>query len=147
MLNWRTLRWIWPLHYAYSPVVHKYRPHVVKVLQYFEAVQRGKQRATKSQMKLFDAAGFAMLTLTTKKISGQFLPVGEEEYAATILNEDGYVVILVDEDGFTKTQSKAVKHDEASVIFSNLKEAGIQSYPGDNIRLWTHTYPTVHHKS
>tara|TARA_B100001750_G_scaffold12301_1_gene8911 strand:+ start:756 stop:911 length:156 start_codon:yes stop_codon:yes gene_type:complete len=36
-------------------------------MQYFQAVQEGKIRANKAQMKLFEIAGFAMLTLTTKK--------------------------------------------------------------------------------
>ena len=37
-------------------------------MQYFQAVQQGKQRASKSQMKMFEVAGFGMLTLTTKKL-------------------------------------------------------------------------------
>ena len=40
-------------------------------MQYFQAVQKGKTIASKSQMKLFEIAGFAMLTLTTKKIDGK----------------------------------------------------------------------------
>ena len=48
------------------------------IMQYFQAVQIGKQRANKAQMVLFDISGFAMLTLTTKKIDGKFVPVGEE---------------------------------------------------------------------
>ena len=44
-------------------------------MQYFQAVQQGKIRASKSQMKMFDVAGFGMLTLTTKKIDGKFHPV------------------------------------------------------------------------
>ncbi len=36
-------------------------------MQYFQAVKIGKERASKAQMILFDLAGFAMLTLTTKK--------------------------------------------------------------------------------
>ena len=49
--------------------------HPTGVMQYFQAVQAGKKRANESQMKLFDIAGFAMLTLTTKKIDGKFFPV------------------------------------------------------------------------
>nr|AIF22201.1 hypothetical protein [uncultured marine thaumarchaeote SAT1000_08_G06] len=37
-------------------------------MQYFQAVQIGKQRANKAQMVLFDISGFAMLTLTTKRL-------------------------------------------------------------------------------
>ena len=53
-------------------------------MQYFQAVQQGKQRASKSQMKMFEVAGFGMLTLTTKKIEGKFYPVGEEDFTAVI---------------------------------------------------------------
>jgi len=63
-------------------------------MQYFQAVQKGKQIANKSQMKLFDIAGFAMLTLTTKKVDGNFLPVGEEEFTAVINSPEGYVAII-----------------------------------------------------
>ena len=42
-------------------------------MQYFQAVQEGKIRSNKAQMKLFEIAGFAMLTLTTKKKEGKFL--------------------------------------------------------------------------
>lgn len=113
-------------------------------MQYFEAVQEGRRRAAKSQMRLFDAAGFAMLTLTTKKVSGRFMPVGEEEYAATILTGDGHVVILADGDGFTKAQSKAVDKDEAGRIFGRLMGEGIEPFPGDEIMIWTQSYPVVH---
>ena len=51
-------------------------------MQYFQAVQEGKKRANEAQMKLFDVAGFAMLTLTTKKKDGKFIPIGEETYCA-----------------------------------------------------------------
>jgi len=57
-------------------------------VQYFQAVQQGKQRAGKSQMKMFEVAGFGMLTLTTKKIDGKFHPVGEEEFTAVINSPD-----------------------------------------------------------
>ncbi|MCE2508730.1 MAG: hypothetical protein J4G04_05460 [Nitrosopumilaceae archaeon] len=112
-------------------------------MQYFQAVQEGKRRAAKSQMRLFDAAGFAMLTLTTKKISGRFVPVGEEEYAATIHTPEGYVVILADADGYTKAQSKAVERSGASDIYGKLVEGGAEPYPGDTITIWTRTHPVI----
>ncbi|MCG3779758.1 MAG: hypothetical protein JW390_30024 [Nitrosopumilus sp.] len=90
-------------------------------MQYFQAVQQGKQRASKSQMKMFEVAGFAMLTLTTKKIDGKFFPVGEEEFTAVIDSEDGHVAVIVDKDGFTKAQSKVVKKEEAISILKNLE--------------------------
>ena len=83
------------------------------IMQYFQAVQIGKQRSNKAQMILFDISGFAMLTLTTKKVDGKFFPVGEESFVTAIKTDDGFVIILVDADGFTKAQTKALEKDEA----------------------------------
>ena len=85
-------------------------------MQYFQAVQQGKQRASKSQMKMFEVAGFGMLTLTTKKIDGKFFPVGEEEFTAVINSEEDYVAVIVDKDGYTKARSKSVDKEEAISI-------------------------------
>jgi hypothetical protein len=112
-------------------------------MQYFQAVQQGKQRASKSQMKMFDAAGFGMLTLTTKKIDGQFVPVGEEDFVAVINSPDGYVAILVDNDGFTKAQSKAVEKEVAFKVYKKLRNSGIPEYSGTEIQIWSETRPTV----
>lgn len=112
-------------------------------MQYFQAVQQGKIRASKSQMKLFDVAGFGMLTLTTKKIDGKFFPVGEEDFTAVIQSEDGFVAVIVDTDGYTKAQSKAVKKEEALEIFKKLRKSGILEYPKPGIKIWTEDRPTI----
>ena len=117
--------------------------HPTGVMQYFQAVQTGKKRANESQMKLFDIAGFAMLTLTTKKIDGKFFPVGEENYAAAIKKPEGYVVILVDEDGYTKTQSKDLEKTEAAEIYKKIIESGIEEYSENEIIIWTEKFPAV----
>ena len=112
-------------------------------MQYFQAVQQGKQRASKSQMKMFEIAGFGMLTLTTKKIEGKFYPVGEEEFTAVINSEDGHVAVIVDKDGFTKAQSKAVEKEEAISIFKKLRDSGISEYPKNEIQIWSQARPTI----
>ena len=112
-------------------------------MQYFQAVQQGKQRASKSQMKMFEVAGFSMLTLTTKKVDGSFQPVGEEELTAVIDSADGYVAIIVDNDGFTKAQSKAVEKEVALSIFKKLRDSGMEEYPGKEIQIWSETRPTI----
>ncbi len=112
-------------------------------MQYFQAVKIGKERASKSQMKLFDLGGFAMLTLTTKKIDGKFFPVGEEDYGAVIKTPEGYVAILVDGDGYTKAQSKSLEKEEAMKIFQKILDSGISEYSGDMVEIWTERYPTV----
>jgi len=113
------------------------------IMQYFQAVQIGKQRANKAQMVLFDISGFAMLTLTTKKIDGKFVPVGEESFATVIKTDDGFVILLVDTDGFTKAQTKALEKEEAQKIFSEVLDSGITEFSGKEIKIWADTYPTV----
>ena len=110
-------------------------------MQYFQAVKIGKERASKAQMTLFDLAGFAMLTLTTKKVDGKFLPVGEEVLTAVIHTADGYVTILVDEDGYTKAQSKALEKGDHYVSLVNA--SGIKEFSGKQVEIWTESYPTV----
>ena len=112
-------------------------------MQYFQAVQQGKQRASKSQMKMFEVAGFGMLTLTTKKIDGKFFPVGEEEFTAVINAEEGHVAVIVDKDGYTKAQSKTVEKEEAISIFKKLRDTGILEYPKNEIQIWSQTIPTI----
>ncbi len=112
-------------------------------MQYFQAVQKGKQIASKSQMKMFEVAGFSMLTLTTKKIDGNFQPVGEEEFTAVINSSDGFVAVIVDKDGFTKAQSKALEKDEALLIFKKLRELDIAEYEEKEIQIWSESRPTV----
>ncbi len=116
-------------------------------MQYFQAVQQGKQRASKSQMKMFEVAGFGMLTLTTKKIDGKFFPVGEEEFTAVINSEEGgHVTVIVDKDGYTKAQSKTVEKEEAISIFKKLRDTGILEYPKNEIQIWSQTMPTIQNK-
>ena len=94
-------------------------------------------------MKLFEIAGFGMLTLTTKKIDGKFFPVGEEDFTAVIQSEEGYVAVIVDEDGYTKAQSKQVEKAEALEIYKKLRESGIPEYSKPGIKIWTEDRPTI----
>ena len=112
-------------------------------MQYFQAVQIGKQRANKAQMVLFGISGFAMLTLTTKKIDGKFVPVGEESFVTAIKTDDGFVILLVDEDGFTKAQTKALEKEDAQKILDKVLASEITEFSRKEIKIWTDTYPTV----
>ena len=120
-------------------IVHKSH----KIMQYFQAVQIGKQRANKAQMALFEVAGFAMLTLTTKKIDGKFFPVGEESFVTVIKTNEGYVIILVDEDGFTKAQTKALEKEEGKKIYNKVLDSNFTEFSGNEIKIWNDVYPTV----
>ena len=120
-------------------IVHKSH----KIMQYFQAVQIGKQRANKAQMALFEVSGFAMLTLTTKKIDGKFFPVGEESFVTVIKTNEGYVIILVDEDGFTKAQTKALEKEEGKKIYNKVLDSNFTEFSGNEIKIWNDVYPTV----
>lgn len=84
-----------------------------------------------------------MLTLTTKKKNGRFVPVGEEDLAAIIHTVDGYVTILVDSEGYTKAQSKPLQKEAALEIFKKAIESGIEEYSGDKVEIWAEQYRTV----
>ncbi len=112
-------------------------------MQYFQAVRQGKERAGRSQMRLFGLAGFAMLTLTTKKVDGKFVPVGEEDYATVIRSPDGHVAILVDGEGHTKAQTKAMEKAAALGVFQKARDAGIPEYAGGEVLIWNDAYPTI----
>lgn len=113
------------------------------IMQYFQAVQIGKQRANKAQMALFEISGFAMLTLTTKKIDGKFFPVGEESFVTVIKTNDGYVIILVDDGGFTKAQTKALEKEEGKKIYNKVLDSNVTEFSGNEIKIWNDVYPTV----
>ena len=77
-------------------------------MQYHQADRLGQERARKSQMTLFSHAGFAMLTLTVKKSEGTFVPVGEKELVAVVKKPEGWVSVIVDEEGYANAQSKVM---------------------------------------
>ncbi len=99
-------------------------------MQYHQAVRIGQDRARKSQMTLFTHAGFAMLTLTVKKSQGTFVPVGEQEFVAVVQKPEGWITVIVDEEGYAKAQSKNLSEEEARTIFKKAVDAGISGYKG-----------------
>ena len=99
-------------------------------MQYHQAVRIGQERARKSQMNLFNYSGFAMLTLTVKKSEGKFVPVGEQEFVAVVNKYDGWVTVIVDEEGYAKAQSKILEENEAREIMKKAVVAGIPEYIG-----------------
>ena len=101
-----------------------------RLMQYHQAVRLGQERARKSQMTLFSHAGFAMLTLTVKKSQGMFVPVGEKELVAVVQKTEGWVTVIVDEEGYAKAQSKVLTEKEAREILNKAKNAGIPEYTG-----------------
>lgn len=100
-------------------------------MQYHQAVKIGQERSRKSQMTLFSHAGFAMLTLTVKKSQGSFVPVGEKEFVAIVEKPgEGWLVVIVDEEGYAKSQSKVLAENDAREILNKAINANIPEYVG-----------------
>lgn len=99
-------------------------------MQYHQAIKIGQERARKSQMNLFSHAGFAMLTLTVKKSEGKFVPVGEQELVAIVQKSDGWITVIVDDEGYAKAQSKTLSESEAKEIMKKAIVAGIPEFTG-----------------
>ena len=64
-----------------------------------------------------------------------------------ISSEDGHVAVIVDKDGFTKAQSKAVEKEEALSIYKKLRDTGILEYPKNDIQMGSQTRPTIQNDS
>lgn len=104
-------------------------------MQYHQAVRIGQERSRKSQMTLFSHAGFAMLTLTVKKSQGSFVPVGEQEFVAIVERPgEGWLVVIVDEEGYAKSQSKVLAENDAREILNKAISANIPEYT-EQVRL------------
>lgn len=85
-------------------------------------------------MILFSYAGFAMLTLTIKKSQETFAPVGKKELISVVQKTEGWIAVIVDEDGYAKAQSKTMTESEAREILKKATAAGIPEYIG-NVKL------------
>jgi hypothetical protein len=100
-------------------------------VQYHKAAHIGRERAQKAQMKLFDYAGFAMLTYTIKQGKAGFEPVGEEELAGKMTRESEVMLFICDKDGFAKAQSKPMPIDQGEEIYKKMLADGMQEFAGE----------------
>ena len=99
-------------------------------MQYHKAAHIGRERAQKAQMKLFDYAGFAMLTYTIKQGKAGFEPVGEEELAGKMTRGSEAMLFICDKDGFAKAQSKPMPIDQGEEIYKKMLVDGMQEFAG-----------------
>lgn len=101
-------------------------------MRYNEAAFIGQQRSKDAQMKLFEYAGFAMLTYTIKKDDQNqgFLPVGEEVYASKQVYQEQMIIYFTDEGGFAKAQSKPLAVEDGNKIYSKILSDGIKEFNG-----------------
>ena len=100
-------------------------------MQYHKAALLGHERARNAQMKLFDYAGFAMLTYTIKQQSSGFEPVGEEMLVVKMSRDDQAILFICDSDGYAKAQSKLLPLQKGEEIYKNMIRDGLEEFKGD----------------
>ncbi|HEY7733615.1 MAG TPA: hypothetical protein VIB07_02360 [Nitrososphaera sp.] len=99
-------------------------------MQYHKAAHIGKERAQKAQMKLFDYAGFAMLTYTIKQGKGGFEPVGEEDLAGRMTRGNEAMLFICDKEGYAKAQSRPMPAGKGEEIFRKMLSDGMAEFAG-----------------
>jgi hypothetical protein len=99
-------------------------------MQYHKASFIGHERSKKAQLKLFDYAGYAMLTYTVKQDDGGFAPVGEEMLIGKMERESEVMLFLCDNDGYAKAQSKPLPKEKAIAVYKKMLDDGIQEFKG-----------------
>jgi hypothetical protein len=100
-------------------------------MQYHKAAILGQERARKAQMKLFDYAGFAMLTFTIKQQKTGFEPVGEEMLVGKITKGNEAMLFICDNDGYAKAQSKPFPLQKGEEIYKDMIKNGLEEFKGD----------------
>ena len=100
-------------------------------MQYHKAAHIGQERARKAQMKLFDYAGFAMLTYTIKQGKTGFDPVGEEDLAGKLTKGQEALLFICDKDGYAKAQSRPMPIEKGEEIYRKMLVDGMTEFAGE----------------
>lgn len=99
-------------------------------MQYYKAAFLGQERSRKAQLKLFDYTGFAMLTYTIKQTNTGFEPVGEEMLIGKLVRGDEMILLLCDNEGYAKAQSKPLPKQQAEEILKTMINDEISEFRG-----------------
>jgi hypothetical protein len=99
-------------------------------MQYYKAAFLGQERSKKAQMKLFDYTGFAMLTYTIKQTNTGFEPVGEEMLIGKLVKGDEMILLICDNEGYAKAQSKPMSKQQGEEILKTITTDGISEFMG-----------------
>jgi hypothetical protein len=91
----------------------------------------GQERARKAQMKLFEYAGFAMLTYTIKQQKTGFEPVGEEMLIGKMVGPNEAMLFICDKDGYAKAQSKPLSLEKGQQIYKKMIKDGMTEFKGN----------------
>lgn len=99
-------------------------------MRYHKAAFVGSERSRKAQMKLFDYAGYAMLTYTLKQGKTGFEPVGEEMLVGKMIRGSEMMIFICDNDGYAKAQSRPLELAKGEEIYQKIVGEGIIEYKG-----------------
>ena len=102
-------------------------------MQYFTALKIGEKRVRAAQEILNKYTGnLAMPALALKDTNNNnWEPVGEENYFATVTNDNGYLIAICDKNGIAKTVAQwfiEVKKDE--IVSNIIQNENLPEYNG-----------------
>lgn len=112
-------------------------------VQYFSALRRGQKRIEAARGRLEDLAGFhgrAMpaFALKDQRKGGSWEPVGEEDMYAfvdessgfVLTDSSGYILAIVDADGFSKAIVQGVTREQRARAEAALRAGGVSEFRG-----------------
>ncbi|HJT84576.1 MAG TPA: hypothetical protein VJ697_08840 [Nitrososphaeraceae archaeon] len=102
-------------------------------MQYFTALKLGEKRVKESKDLLNKYTGnIAMPALALKdNKTNEWFPVGEENLIATFKESSGYVIVICDKNGVSKSLAQWFSEEDKNNIVSRIKqELNLPEYTG-----------------
>ena len=109
-------------------------------MQYFSALKIGQKRVSEAREYLNKLAnGKAMPALALKDTkSNIWEPVGEENFYAVVdessgfvlTDTSGYIVVIVDKNGLTKTLVQGITKEQKNELLKNFQNDGLIEFKG-----------------
>lgn len=102
-------------------------------MQYFTALKMGEKRVRAAQEILNKYTGnIAMPALALKDTNNNnWEPVGEENYFATVMNDNGYLIAICDKNGIAKSVAQWFIEGRKNEIIKNIiQNENITEYMG-----------------
>ncbi|RMF28615.1 MAG: hypothetical protein D6752_07375 [Candidatus Nitrosothermus koennekii] len=100
-------------------------------MQYFQALKLGQSRTRAAAALLKKYASSAMPAIALKENkNGIWEPVGEENYAGLVKQDNGYMVCICDKDGNSKAVAYWYNEEDAKKIIDIMSRDGFAIYTG-----------------
>lgn len=100
-------------------------------MQYFQALKMGQNRSREAASLLKKYASSAMPAIALKENKGNvWEPVGEENLAGLVKEENGYMICICDSDGNAKAVAYWYNEKDANKIVDTMINDGYAIYTG-----------------